>query len=70
MKHLLFIVTLMVAFLGNAQLCKADTSEDPTKHGVITTPPAGEERHYYLDSCSTTTPTTTTGATCRRTMST
>lgn len=49
MKHLLFIVTLMVAFLGNAQLCKADTSEDPTKQGVITTPPAGEERHYYLD---------------------
>lgn len=39
----------MVAFLGNAQLCKADTSEDPTKQGVITTPPAGEERHYYLD---------------------
>ena len=49
MKHFLFIVTLMVAFLGNAQLCKADTSEDPTKQGVITTPPAGEERHYYLD---------------------
>ena len=46
MKHLLFIVTLMVAFIGNAQLCKADTSEDPTKQGVITTPPAGEERHF------------------------
>ena len=54
MKRILLFMSLMVAFLSNAQALFADDNAstettDPTKQGVITTPPAGDERHYYLD---------------------
>ena len=48
MKRTLLLMSLMVAFLSNAQALFADDNAstettDPTKQGVITTPPAGDE---------------------------